>query len=474
MISLTRRLTLTYALFISLALLVLTFMANQITRQVFTSLIKQNITEKSGDIVRVIGEQYNPDSDSFDIVTIEAIGMYFIHEGYILTISDERGGFIWDARSHNMRECTEALEAIAARMEGEFRIHGSFQRQQYPIRYAKRLVGNVSIETYGPFFYSETETLFLSSINRLFLIAGLAFVLLSVIISTLLSRAIACPILEAEEAARQIAASHSSRGGVRQNLEIRLSDRCKTKELAGLSRSINELARELEEGDRRQKQLVSDIAHELRTPLTYLQGSIEAILDGVWVMDREHLASCHEEILRIIRLVQDINTLTNLEWEHTKLDKTEFDLAELLRVTAEQFKAAAHKKGVAITLNLVPSPINADYDRLKQVFINLLSNAMQHTDQGSVAIAIETSSEPPSKNRRISITDTGSGIAAEDLPRIFERLYRADKSRSRSASRSAGGAGIGLSIAAAIVSAHGGTISAESGANGSTFRVFLP
>ncbi|MDR1221193.1 MAG: ATP-binding protein [Treponema sp.] len=466
MISLTRRLTLTYALFISLALVVLTFMVNQLTRQIFTGLIKQNITEKSGDVVRVIGEQYNPISRSFDIGAIEAIGMYFIHEGYILAISDEKGGFVWDARSHNMRECTEALEAIAARMEGEFRVSGSFQHQQYPIRYAKQLVGNISIETYGPFFYSETETLFMSSVNRIFLIAGLTFVLLSVIISMLLSRAIARPILKAEEAARQIAALHSSGSGNRQNLKIRLSDRCKTKELAGLSRSINELAHELEEGDRRQKQLVSDIAHELRTPLTYLQGSIEAILDGVWVMDREHLASCHEEIMRIIRLVQDISALTNLEWEYIELDKTDFDLAELLRVTAEQFKAAAYKKGVAITLNLIPTPINADYDRLKQVFINLLSNAVQYTDQGSVAITIE----PSSKNRRISITDTGSGIAPDDLPRIFERLYRADKSRSRRT----GGAGIGLAIAAAIVSAHGGAISAESGANGSAFRVFLP
>jgi signal transduction histidine kinase len=470
MISLTRRLTLTYALFISLALVALTFMVNQITRRIFTGLIKQNIAEKSGDIVRVIGERYNPDSRSFDIVAIEAIGMYFIHEGYILTISDEMGGFIWDARSHNMRECAEALEAIAARMEGEFRVSGSFQCQQYPIWYAEQLVGNVSIETYGPFFYSETETLFLSSVNRIFLIAGLAFVLLSAIISMLLSRAIARPILKAEEAARQIAALHSSKGGDRQNLKIRLSDRYKTKELSGLSRSINELAHELEEGDRRQRQLVSDIAHELRTPLTYLQGSIEAMLDGVWVMDRKHLASCHEEIMRIIRLVQDINTLTNLEWEYIDLDKTDFDLAELLRVTAEQFKAAAYKKGVGITLSLVPCPINADYDRLKQVFINLLSNAVQYTDQGSIAIAIE----PSSKNRRVSIADTGSGIATEDLPRIFERLYRADKSRSRSASRITGGAGIGLAIAAAIVSAHGGTISAESGATGSTFRVFLP
>jgi signal transduction histidine kinase len=465
MISLKQRLTLTHVLFISLALVVLTFMVNQITRRIFTGLIKQNITEKSNDIVKAIGEQYNPNSRSFDIVTIEAIGMYFVHEGYILTVSDEKGNFIWDARSHNMRECAEVLEAIATRMENDFRINGSFKNQQYPINYAKQPVGKVGIETYGPFFYSEAETLFLSSVNRLFFIAGIIFILLSIIVSILLSRTIARPILKAEEAARQIAALHSSEKTNRQNIRIRLHDQYKTKELAGLSHSINDLANELEEGERRQKQLTSDIAHELRTPLTCLQGTIEAILDGVWKPDREHITSCHEEIMRVTRLVTDLNTLTNLEWENINLHKTDFDIAELLQVTAEQFKAAAYKKNINITLNLIPSPINADYDRLKQVFINLLSNAIKYTDQGNVTISIA----PSSKNWRISIADTGIGIPQEDLPHVFERLYRTDKSRNRNT----GGAGIGLTIAAAIVSAHRGTISAESNNNGTTFQVEL-
>jgi signal transduction histidine kinase len=465
MISLKHRLTLTYVLFISLALVVLTFIVNQITLQIFTSLIKQNITEKSNDIVRSVTEQYNPYSRNFDTVTIEAIGMNFIHEGYILTIFDEKGNFIWDARSHNMRECAEVLENIAARMEKEFRVGGSFQNQQYPIRYAKQPVGNVSIETYGPFFYSEAEALFLSSVNRLFIMAGLVFVFLSVVISVLLSRTIARPILKAEEAARQIAALHSPGTNNQQNIRIRLHDQYQTKELTGLSRSINALANELEEGERRQRQLISDIAHELRTPLTYLQGSMEAILDGVWKPDREHLTSCHEEIMRVARLIQDLNTLTNLEWENIALNKTDFDLAELLQITVEQFKAAARKKNINILLIFIPSPINADYDRLKQVFINILSNAVKYTEQGNITISIE----PSPKNWRICITDTGIGIPPDDLPHIFERLYRTDKSRNRNT----GGAGIGLSIAAAIVSAHGGTIKAESNNGGTTFQVEL-
>jgi signal transduction histidine kinase len=169
--------------------------------------------------------------------------------------------------------------------------------------------------------------------------------------------------------------------------------------------------------------------------------------------------------MRVTALIEDLNTLTNLEWENITLNKTDFNLAELLCLTAEQFKVAADKKSINIILNLIPSPINADHDRLKQVFINLLSNAVKYTDGGSITISLE----PSEKGQRISITDTGIGIPPEDLPHIFERLYRTDKSRNRNT----GGAGIGLAIAAAIVSAHGGTIKAESGNGGTTFQVEL-
>jgi signal transduction histidine kinase len=470
-IPLKHRLTATYVLFIGLALGALTLLVNQITLGIFTGLIKQNIMQKSDNIVWIISEQYDPERKTFDKVTIEAIGMYFIHEGYILTIFDERGEVVWDARSHDMKECAAVLDTIAARMEKDFRVSGSFQKRRYPLGHADAPAGTISIETYGPFFYSEAEALFLSSVNRLFAIAGLVLILLSWVISINLSRAIARPILKAAEAARQIAALHGPGSRGRQNPAISLPEHYRTTELAGLSRSINDLARELEEGERRQQQLIADLAHELRTPLTSVRGSIEAILDGVWLPDREHLSGCHEEIMRVIRLIEDLGTLTNLEWEQIGLNKTDFDLAELLRLTADQNRAAAEKKGLAITLNLVPSPINADYDRLKQVFCNLLANALHYTDQGGIWISLEPLPHAgnAAQSRRVSIGDTGIGIAPEDLPHIFERLYRADKSRSRNT----GGAGIGLAIAAAIVSAHGGAIRAESGAVGTVFQVDL-
>jgi signal transduction histidine kinase len=478
-ISLRNRLILTYGIFISLALGILTLIINIFTGIFFTALVKDNIVEKSREIVQAIEEQYNPRRRSFDTVTIEAMGMYFVHDGYIIRVEDSQGNTVWNARSCDMRECMGVINNIAERMEGQFRLGGTIQTQNFPVKSANRTVGTVIIETYGPFFYSETETQFLTSINRLLVMAAAILILMSGVISIVLSRTIAKPILKADEAARRIAAAHSG-GAKAEPLVIRIDEQYKTKELFRLSRSINELAAELEEGERRQKQLTADIAHELRTPLTCLQGDIEAMIDGVYQADRNHLESCHEEIIRLAKLVQDLNTLTGLEWENITLNKSDFDLAKLLRITAEQWKPAALEKGIEINLKVRECPINADYDRLKQVFVNLLSNAVKYTDKGSITISIEeiahgffTGGDNFEKSSRVCVcfSDTGVGIPEEDLPHIFERFYRADKSRNRST----GGTGIGLTISAAIVHAHGGTITVENnGKNGGAiFRVWI-
>jgi signal transduction histidine kinase len=475
MISLKKRLSLTYALFIGSALLVLTLIANRFSGAMFAGLIRENIRERSEEIVRTVGDLYDPLTGRFDQVTLEAMGMHFVHEGYIVTIEDPAGNVIWDARSCDMRQCTMVLEAISDRMENQYRLNGALQNRIYPVAYLGEKVGNINIETYGPFFYSETESRFLRSLNRLLLAAALVLTLLSVAVSILLAGSVARPILKAGEAARRIARAHS--GGIYRE-RVRINDTYKTKELQDLARSLNDLAGELEEGERRQKQLSADIAHELRTPLTCLRGNIEAMIDGVWEPTAERLASCHGEIRRLTKLVEDLHTLTDLEWETIVLEKTEFDMAGLVQHTAEQFFPAAREKGISCVLDLVPCRVTADYNRMKQVFINLLSNAVKYTDSGTITLRARPLDCPEARTAgcEVTVADTGIGIDAGDLPRIFERFYRSDKSRNRHT----GGAGIGLAIAAAIVEAHGGRISAESaggpggsGGKGSLFRVEL-
>ena len=466
-ISLTRRLAATYSLFICLALGILALVINLFTGIFFNELIKNNITVKSMEIVDVVERLYNPIGMRFDTMAVEAVGMYFVHEGYIVTVEDERENVVWDARSCDMQQCMDVISDISARMEGRFNLSGTIRMDSYPVSYGDRRVGTVSIETYGPYFYSESETQFLASVNRLLLITGLVFIAIGIAMSAALSRTISRPILLAAEAARKIAQVYSG-GTESERPVIRIPDKYRTRELSQLSQSINSLAGELEEAERRQKQLTSDIAHELRTPLSCLQVNIEAMIEGVYPINKEQLASCHEEILRLGNLVQDLNILTTLEWDRITLNKTEFDLSQLLRVTAEQLKSSAAEKGIDIHLALRESEITADYDRLKQVFMNILSNAVKYTDSGSITISVN---ETGKARWEVAIADTGIGIAEAELPRVFERFYRSDKSRSRST----GGAGIGLSIAAAIVHAHGGTITAKNGTDsGSVFTVTLP
>jgi signal transduction histidine kinase len=418
--NLKNRLALTYAVLIVLALAFLTLAVNRFTKSLFSDLVRRTIAERSEEIVRTIGEQYNPMTRSFDQFTIEAAGMFFVHEGYIVAVETSSGDPVWNARTCDMEQCSLVIQDITERMEGRFGVRGSLQSKRYPVLFDTETVGYADIDTYGPYFYSDTETRFLSSINRFLVIAGLAFILISVGISIQLSGVLAQPI-----------------------------------------------TREFEETERRKKQLTQDVAHELRTPLTCLQGTVEAMIDGVYTADKERLESCRDEILRLTSLVEDLNTLSNLEWEGLNLNKTEFDLSKLLEAAAEPFIVLVREKGIELKLNLCESPIIADYDRLKQVFINLLSNAVKYTDRGSIAVTIQKSE----KNWNILVVDTGMGIAKEDLPRIFERLYRADKSRNRES----GGSGIGLTIAAAIVKAHGGSISAKSEeGSGSVFKVTLP
>jgi signal transduction histidine kinase len=339
-------------------------------------------------------------------------------------------------------------------MEKDYHLFGGLRRETYPVSFGGNTVGTIDIETYGPFFYSETEALFLRSLNRLLVAAGSVFILMSITLSVVLASAISRPVRKASAAAHSI-----SRG----NFDVRIDSDYRTAELYELATSLNSMAAELQEVERRQKQLTADVAHELRTPLTCLQGEIEAMLDGVWQATPERLESCLEETKRLTQLVEDLQVLTNLEWEKITLDKSDFDLAELLETTAGQFRPAAREKNITIQLDTVPCPVFADYNRLKQVFVNLLSNAVKYTDQGSITIKARKTPDAC----EITVRDTGIGIAADELPHVFERFYRSDKSRNRGT----GGSGIGLTIAAAIVKAHGGSISAESDGRGSAFTL---
>ncbi|MDR2357149.1 MAG: hypothetical protein LBD92_03550 [Oscillospiraceae bacterium] len=224
----------------------------------------------------------------------------------------------------------------------------------------------------------------------------------------------------------------------------------------------------LSEQENLRKRLTADVAHELRTPLAAVASHLEAMTEGIWEPTPERLSSCREEILRIATLVADLQQLAQIDGDNLKLSRSAVNLLELTRVITHNFAAETAKKDISAAVSGDACEVSADRDRISQVITNLISNAVKFTPDGGHISVTVTDAE---NSGVIEICDDGTGIAESELPYIFERFYRTDKSRSRKT----GGAGVGLTIARSIVEAHGGTVRAENRAGGgSHFTVTLP
>jgi two-component system sensor histidine kinase BaeS len=293
------------------------------------------------------------------------------------------------------------------------------------------------------------------------LFAGLAAAVAAAVASLFVSRRIVYPLWYVLAATRRIA---SGRYGER--VPVRQSD-----ELGELLESFNAMARALEEAERRRMDVISDVSHELRTPLSTLQGYMEGLAEGVIEPSQETWALLHEEIERMRRLVDDLRQLSHAEAGQLTLNPTPVSPVEVLRLAVERMLPLFDEKGVELR-SAVPEnlpPVLADGDRVVQVLTNLFDNALRHTPAGGRVVA---QAEAGGDAATLKVTDTGEGIAPEHLPHVFERFYRAEKSRSREG----GGSGVGLAISEALVETMGGRIWAESPGpgKGATFSFTLP
>jgi len=241
-------------------------------------------------------------------------------------------------------------------------------------------------------------------------------------------------------------------------------------EMKDIGEAVNDLALTLNKQERLRKQFTADFAHELRTPLATLRSQLEAYLDGVFEPTTDRLEKSHEELMRLVRLVNELESLIAAENPEIKLNRSSVSAKALLTFMYEQFKTSFNDKGVMMTLQVPDNDvlITIDRDRIIQVLTNVINNALQYTDQGhNVTLTLK---QLPAGIYYI-IEDEGQGIKEEDLAHLFERFYRGDKSRDRKT----GGIGIGLSIVKALVDAHGGDVSIESEREkGTKVTIFLP
>jgi signal transduction histidine kinase len=301
---------------------------------------------------------------------------------------------------------------------------------------------------------------FLRSVNLSILITSVAVGVLALILGSLLFRQIISPLRALSQSARAIA-----EGDLGQRVKINSDD-----EIGQVARSFNRMAESLAEADVQRRNMMADIAHELRTPLAVVQGNLEALIDGVYQLTLENVAGVHKQTVVLTRLVGDLRDLALAEAGQLKLERKAVRLGDVIVQVSEGLEIQAHDKEVTLKVEVAANlpQVQADEQRITQVLFNLISNALRHTPAGGT---ITISAELREDRVLVSVRDTGTGISPEDLPHVFERFYRADRSRARST----GGSGLGLTIAKQIVEAHGGQIWAQSwlGA-GSTFAFSLP
>ncbi len=294
--------------------------------------------------------------------------------------------------------------------------------------------------------------------------AILVATLLALVLSGYISRTVSRPIQRMAFATRRIAAGHPGE-------RIPVNEAQPLDEVGLLAVDLNRMANALEQTERMRYQLIGDVAHDLRTPLTSIKAYMEGLIDGVIPADAATFAKIHREADRLQRLVTDLQELSRIEAGAVPLNIRPLSVSVLIASTVDRLAPQFQDKGVTISTE-VPGglpDVTGDEDRLGQVLVNIVGNALQFTPAGG---QVTLSAWRERERVAIAVRDTGVGISAEHLPHLFDRFYRADEARSRVG----GGSGIGLTIAKRLIESHGGTIVAYSDGpgRGSTFTVWLP
>ncbi len=283
---------------------------------------------------------------------------------------------------------------------------------------------------------------------------GIVVVVVVVLLVVRAGRRFASPVVDVMEAADRVAAG---------DYETRVEERG-PREVQRLGRSFNAMTERLGSNEARRRQLLADVAHELRTPLSVIQANLEALIDGVHPIDEAHLASVLEETKVMSRLLNDLQTLSTAEAGALTLHREPTQPHDLIDAAVRSFAAQASEAGVRLETSVAEPIAEVEVDRLRigEVLGNLLSNALRHTPSGGVVTVAAAAS---ADGVELSVTDSGSGIATDRLPHVFDRFSKAPDSP---------GAGLGLAIAKSLVEAHGGRIRAESAPTGTTISFVLP
>jgi two-component system sensor histidine kinase BaeS len=396
---------------------------------------RERLHSAAGHTAQLAGSLYEQQHEQWTAPTLAELGHLAGISGYRVVVYDPAGHVLGGSLARSPGALARASVVVAGRSAGSVAL--------------TPLQGQV---------LSGEDRQLRQRLNTLHLVAALAALAAGVLAALLLAATLARPLRQLTDAALRI--EHG-------DLEARV-DPAGAPETATLGRAFNRLAETLEHEEQIRRAAAADVAHELRTPLAGIVSRIEAAQDGVLADERGNLEAIHAEALRLAELVDDLGKLAEAEQPGLTLQKRPVDLAALLAERLALYRERFDAREVRLEQQSTPSHVLGDPSRLAQIIDNLLSNALRYTQSGG-KVTVELSG--PAGEALLEITDTGIGIAGEDLPFIFERFWRGEQSRARKT----GGAGIGLAIVHELVAAHDGRIDVHSTpGEGSRFSVSLP
>ena len=415
----------------------------------FKSYLDNNREKKIDRVIGEIQKEYKQNGNFSSTQVNEYIHEFAMTDQLYFQIFDRVDHLQMDSsRIRGMMNSLGLTEPVA---NGE-----EWQTKSYTLMVNNKVIGKL-VAIYPEGLIADEST-FLQTI-QLYIYASVCLtIVLAIVFSMIFSKKLTSGLKKLSFATKELR---------QHNLDIRIPLTGLPSEVKELAISFNKLAESLAKEEMLRKQFTGDLAHELRTPLATLRSQIEAFQDGIWEPTSQRLEQCHEELMRLVRFVNEMEKLLAAENPQMKLEKVDLEAGGVLTALWEMFQPICKQKGVELILRepLQEEWFKADKDRLVQILTNILNNALKYTPEGQSVTLSVLSEEDDYVG--FMIEDEGPGISEDDIPHIFERFYHGDKSRDRKT----GGVGIGLSIVKALMDAHNGVIKVKSKLNKGTSMI---
>lgn len=422
-----------------------TLVVNLVVSGLLNGYFDQQQAARQEQVVSALATSYRAHG-GWDEGDLTSLGGSLMMSGGTLQVLDDSGRAVWQSGASGMG----GMQGMMG-MDG----HGALgPERRLPITVDGSQVGTAVLRL-RPAGLAAPEVAFRNAVNRALMVTGLAAAALAVVLGVLLARRATVPVRRLTAAAE--AWSRGERG---RRVRYPAAD-----EFGAMAASFDRMADSLEDQERLRRVFAGDVAHELRTPLMILRSQVEAMQDGVVERDDAALASMHEEVERLGRMVADLEVLASADAARFTLQTTPVDLNELAAGVAVEFRALFPDRSIVVEANGNAVTVDGDPVRLRQVLENLLSNALRFTPEGAT-VAVRLAAV--GSEAVLEVVDSGPGIPEDELPRVFDRFFRGRRAR-------ANGSGIGLAVVSELVRAHGGGVRAgNQPGRGAVFTVTLP